>query len=282
MSQRTGLWISLVLFFVARIAFGMGDVLTGWGLNQNGQVGVGDTNPRYKHARIVEYLNGPSLTGVTAVACGAYHSMALTTGGAVKVWGRNDQYQLGLGFGDTADRLYPLSHPSLAGGVRAVACGGNHSLALKTNNTLWGWGLNEFGQLGVLPLPPRQYTPNQFPNLTEGVLAAAGGLSHTLALLQNSTVKACGNNAFGQLGLGASSITNYTMTLIPGLSNVIQVACGNSHSVALLSDHTVQTWGLNQSGQLGVGDTTNRMSPTVVSNLEGVAQVACGAYHTLF
>lgn len=284
MSRAVILFVSFLFLASSVHELRAGDILTAWGLNQYGELGVGDTTPRYSHARVPQYLNGGGLTGLTAVACGAFHSLALTTGGAVKVWGHNDRYQLGLGAGDTADRWYQTDNPDLTSGVRAIACGGNHSLAVKTDNTLWGWGVNAFGQLGVNPLLDlgREPSPHQFSNLSEGVSNVAAGANHTIALLRNTTLKACGNNVFGQLGLGTVSGTNFTMTLVPGVTNVIQVACGNSHSVALLGDGTVKSWGLNESGQLGLGDASNRSSATTITGLSGVAKIACGAYHTLF
>jgi alpha-tubulin suppressor-like RCC1 family protein/uncharacterized protein YbcV (DUF1398 family) len=107
-------------------------------------------------------------------------------------------------------------------------------------------------------------------------------LTYSSFYIQNDgTVKACGQNGNGQLGLGNTANKNIP-TLIPNLDNVKQISCGYYHTVFLLNDGTVKVCGENSYGQLGLGDTTNRLTPILIPNLNNVKQISCGAYHTIF
>ena len=92
---------------------------------------------------------------------------------------------------------------SLIGGVVAIAGGGYHSMALKSDGTVWAWGANYYGQLGDGSTTNRT-TPVQVSGLT-GVVAIAGGGNHSLALKSDGTVYAWGYNNRGQLGDGTTT-----------------------------------------------------------------------------
>jgi alpha-tubulin suppressor-like RCC1 family protein len=132
----------------------------------------------------------------------------------------------------------------LSAGYQAIAAGGNHSLALKTNGIVVGWGDNSYGQISV-------------PTLTD-VTAIAAGYYHSLALRSNGTVVTWGDNSFGQ--------TNTP----PGLSNVVSISAGAYHNLALKDDGTVVAWGNNADGETDV--------PPSVTN---AVQIAAGYYHNL-
>ena len=95
-----------------------------------------------------------------------------------------------------------------------------------------------------------------------------------------TTVWAWGYNRYSQLGIG-SVIIRKKPVMIGGLSNVVYVAGGNYHSLAVKSDGTVWAWGNNTSGQLGNNSTTNSGTPVQVSSLTGVVAIAGGYYHSL-
>jgi alpha-tubulin suppressor-like RCC1 family protein len=147
-------------------------------------------------------------------------------------------------------------------GITPMVKGGNyHSVALKTDGTVWAWGYNYYGQLGDGTYTDRS-TPAQVSNLTD-VKAISTLSSHALALKSDGTVWAWGYNYFGQLGDNTTTNRN-TPVQVQNLTNVVAVAAGGSHSLALKSDGTVWAWGNNYSGQLGDNSTTNRSLPVQV------------------
>ena len=161
--------------------------------------------------------------------------------------------------------------------VTAIAGGNVHTVALKSDGTVWALGANWNGQLGDGTYT-NSTTPLQVSSLS-GVTAIAGGQQHTVALKSDGTVWAWGNNSYGQLGDGTTT-SSATPVQVSGLSGVTAIACGYLHTVALKSDGTVWTWGHNY-GQLGDGTTTNRSAPVQASGLSGVTAIAAGKYHTV-
>ena len=123
-----------------------------------------------------------------------------------------------------------------------IAGGGEHSIALKSDGTVWAWGNNWVGQLGDGTTSHRS-TPVQVSGLS-GVIAIAGGGYHSIALKSDGTVWAWGWNEYGQLGDGTTSHRS-TPVQVSGLSGVIAIAGGGYHSIALKSDGTVWAWGNN-------------------------------------
>jgi hypothetical protein len=171
----------------------------------------------------------------------------------------------------------PLHRPTLG---YSVAVGGRHSLAQKNDGSVWSWGGNDYGQLGDGSHITR-YTPSPIASLTD-VVAIAAGASPSLALKADGTVWAWGGNNFGEIGDG----TVYTPHLEPyqlsGLTDVVAVAAGNNHSVALTADGSVWTWGRNDNNQLGDGSGSNQSSPVRVVGLPfPVTSIAAAGEHTV-
>jgi len=169
------------------------------------------------------------------------------------------------------------------GDVVAVASGGFHTIELKTDGTVWAWGKNELGQLGdgtTIDSPALI----QVSGLTD-ITAIAGGDSHTTALRSDGTVWAWGDNKYGQLGVTTpETCVNYpdyyspyyfypcstTPIQISGLTDVIAIAAGDKHTIALKADGTVWAWGYNGYGQLGTETTEICQTwSTVMSSFSG-------------
>jgi alpha-tubulin suppressor-like RCC1 family protein len=137
-------------------------------------------------------------------------------------------------------------------------------MAVKTDGTLWSWGMNAFGQLGL-----NNYTyyssPKQVGGLTNWLSVAGGKYAHSVALKNNGTLWGWGRNYIGMLGLGTT--TQYISPVQVGaLTNWSSIDAGRAHSVAIKTDGTMWAWGGNGSGRLGLGDTTNRSSPTQIGS----------------
>jgi alpha-tubulin suppressor-like RCC1 family protein len=233
------------------LAIQSGGVLA-WGLNSSGQLGDGTLTRRTSPVPVTGLTSG-----VTAIAAGTVHSLALQNG-AVSAWGNNNFGQLGNGTIDGSATPVPVS--GLGSGVTAIFGAGFHSMAIR-NGAVWAWGNNTFGKLGD-GTTNNASTPVQVSGLTSGVTAIAGGVNHSLAI-QNGDVFAWGSNAFGQLGTGGSASDVYVPTRVLDLPvNLVAVAATNASSFALSSDGSLWAWGSNSLGQLGLGDTTNRLTPT--------------------
>lgn len=241
-----------------------------WGTNADGQLGDGTTTQRVAPV----LLSG--LTGVVQVAAGESHSLAVQADGTVLSWGDNFYGQLGNGTSGT-DVLAATPVAGLTGFV-AVSAGGYHSLALRSDGTVWSWGSNWYGQVGDGSTTQR-LTPVQVPGLSQ-VLAISAGRGHSLALRADGAVFAWGNGSSGQLGLGSvasSSVPVATSRLGRG---VVAIAAGAEHSLALRTDGGVAgqlwRWGRNASGELGDGTQTARLAPEPAQS--GISGVSAGFY----
>jgi alpha-tubulin suppressor-like RCC1 family protein/inosine-uridine nucleoside N-ribohydrolase len=243
-----------------------------WGYNDVGQLGDGTTINRSSPIQV------SGLTGAIAVATFGSHTVALKSDGTVWAWGWNYYGQLGNG---TTSGYTPNPTPVQASdltGVIAVAGGGGHTVAVKSDGTVWAWGANDSGQLGDDTTTNRS-SPIQVSGLTESI-AVAGGGGHTVAVKSDGTVWAWGYNADGQLGDGTTNNRSSPIQ-VSGLTGVVAVAAGLNHTVALKSDGTVWAWGQNLFGQLGDGPTSDQHAPVQVSGLTGVIAVAASGLQTV-
>jgi alpha-tubulin suppressor-like RCC1 family protein len=218
---------------------------------------------------------------VPAVAMGDDQAALASSlqGGSVAAWGANNLGQ--LGDGTTTDRAEPVEVSGLSD-VVAVDAGSHHGLALLGDGTVRAWGRNHRGQLGD-GTDTNRIEPVPVSGLSGAVAVAAdagGGGAHSLALLDDGTVRAWGDNELGQLGDGTTTL-RHTPVAVSELSQVVAIAGGSWHNLALLDDGTVRAWGENSGGQLGDGTTIDRTTPVEVAGLSGVVAVAAGEGHSL-
>lgn len=219
------------------------------------------------------------VTNAQRVAAGGWHSVVVCSDSTVKAFGENATGQLG----DTSntDRNIPVSAGSLSG-VVAVSAGGDqleaHSLALKSNGTVWAWGSNIYGGLGNATTTNTNY-PVQVLLLSDVKAVSAGGW-HSVALKKDGTVWTWGWNLDGQLGDGTFTDKSIA-TQVQGLTNVTAVAAGTYHVLALKNDSTVWAWGDNISGQIGDGTNTDRNIPVQVTGLSGIVKITAGRFFSL-
>jgi len=241
-----------------------------WGWNHYGQLGNGDTISRYVPEQVI------GLTGITSIAGGGYHSFALKNDGTVWTWGRNIHGQLGVG--DIIDRNTPVQVSGLTGIIAIAGGGWGHSIALKNDGTVWSWGQNYFGQLGLGDTTDR-LLPAQVSGLS-GIIAIANGGGHSLALKNDSTVWVWGYNSLGQLG-DSTTTDRHSPVQMNLISSVFSISGGAGHSLALKNNGTAWTWGYNQLGELGDGTTTDRKYPVQVSGLTDCNSISGGGGHSL-
>ena len=226
------------------------------------------------------------LTNVVAIGQG----LAVKADGTVWEWGGN-LGPLSASGNLTVVNKTPVLVNGLSGAV-AVAGGGMSSLALKSDGTVWAWGIVGPGGVfgaegpsgdGVLIAP----TPVLVSGLTE-VVAVAQGFVHGLAAKSDGTVWAWGDNRAGAMGDGFTSPAPFipspgssTPAQVSGLTGIVAVAAGYGHSLALSGDGTVWAWGFNGHGQLGDGTAETRTTPVQVSGLTGVVKITAGDVHSI-
>lgn len=149
--------------------------------------------------------------------------------------------------------------------VTQVAAGGLHSLALRSDGTVWAWGQNFAGQLGN-GTGTASSTPVQVLALTRVIQVSANAL-HSLALRSDGTVWEWGYDGIAD---------QPSPVQVPGLTGVTKISAGGQFSLALRSDGTVWAWGRNQLGQLGNGTTANSEIPVQVTGLSQVTNISAG------
>jgi alpha-tubulin suppressor-like RCC1 family protein len=254
-------------------AITIGGGLKCWGDNRYGQLGDG-TNTRSNTPVDVFGLS----SGVTAVAADLWHTCAIVSGGGLKCWGGNWDYQLGNG--THTDSNKPVDVSGLTSGVAAVTAGAWHTCALTSTGGVKCWGYNYDGEVGNGTLTGYQQTPGDVVGLTGGVQAISAGGLHTCALLNAGTVQCWGDNGSGELGNGGGENSG-TPVNVSGLSGVTAIAAGDSHTCALLTGGAVKCWGSGGDGQLGNGGTSGSAVPTDVVGLPGgMAQISSGDMHS--
>ena len=246
-------------------------VETGFDANSNG---VLDTDEVLRTQYVCNlYFVQMSTAGdytTTGSSCG------LVSDGTVRCWGYNNYGQLG---NNTTTTYYTPQKVIGLSDVIQISGGSYHFCALKSDQTVWCWGRNNFGQLGDGSTATR-YIPVVIDGLS-GVSQVDCGGYHTCALLEAGTIRCWGYNVYGQLGNNTTT-TRYSPVAVEGLAGqtAVQIAAGMHFTCAVFSDARARCWGYNGYGQLGCGDTTNRLTPVTVSLLTTVTQISTGLYHT--
>ena len=269
-----------------------------WGVNVNGELGDGTTTKRATPVDVVGLTSGVAdiatwrfhtcavttagglncwgstpldvvglTSGVADVAGGGNHTCAVTTAGGLKCWGSNNNGQ--LGDRTTIDRNTPVEVTGLSSGVAAVSAGGSHTCAVTAAGGLRCWGQNWSGQLGdgTGVFGNFSATPVDVVGLTSGVADVSAGRAHTCAVTTAGGVKCWGLNNNGQLGDGTTIDRNTPVDVTGLTSGVAAVSTWGAHTCAVTTAGGVKCWGLNASGQLGDGTTTDRATPVDVLGL---------------
>jgi len=252
---------------IAFVSIKTDGTLWSWGANNLGQLGNGNTT-KYSSPKQVG-----ALTNWLKVSCGSYHAVAIKTDGTAWVWGYNYSGQLGISTNAgvvTAGATSPVQLGALTNWSKSF-CGGQNSFAIKTDGTLWAWGNNGQGQLG-LGNRTNYSSPKQVGSLTNW-LSIASGYYLTVGLQTNGTIWSWGQNNYGQLGLG--NTTSYSSPKQVGsLTTWLNATATYGSVTAIKTDGTLWSWGYNTAGQLGIGNTTNYSSPKQIGSLTNWAVIS--------
>ncbi len=208
---------------------------------------------------------------ILAISAGYNHSICLGPDAMIRVWGYNNQGQ--VGDGSITNRNSPILIGSCT--WKAIAGGGSHSLGIRADNRLLAWGDNYYGQLGDGTTTDRT-SPTLIGSCTWKAIAA--GELHSLYIRGDDRLLASGYNGNGQLGDGTT--TDRTSPTLIGSCTWKAIAGGQYHSLGIRADDRLLAWGYNSFYQLGDGTTTNRTSPTLIGTCTWKA-IAGGNTHSL-
>ena len=269
--------------------------------------------------KVHEPISGPNDDHLTEfIATGDQHTCALLKNKCIKCWGSNEHGQLGYSDtnnnrGDTDSEMGSNLTP--VGGldfkVKTIATGLAHSCTITNDDTVRCWGANDKGQLGQDSTADTFIEPNNIPDVdvhpedatktpqeNAGFLPkhVAAGAKHTCVVLNNDCVKCWGGNQYGQLGYGDTedrgddgsngSEMGANLPPVGGLNfKVKAIATGDWHTCAIIkNDDSVQCWGLNDKGQLGVGSTANLDDATSLTSIDlgshTAKSITAGTKHT--
>jgi len=247
-----------------------------WGCNNNGQLGNNSSTPSQVPIQVFSSTtsNNP-LTNIIGIAAGLSHSLALSNDSTVWAWGHNNDGQLGNN--STTNSFVPVQVVSSALSLKpltnivAIAAGGFYSLGLSYDGTVWAWGYNNAGQLGnnstLTSLTPVQVVASASSDPLTNIVAISAGPNHPLALDTNGMIWAWGNNQLSKLGNGSHTKSLTAVCVLDPrssnpITNMIAIAAGDYHSLAVAEDGTIWSWGNNNVGQLGNGSISPSALPS--------------------
>ena len=284
--------------------------LWAWGDNSNGQVGANSSSNAITAA--TQVLKSPVfsdfLTGIVQCDAGSNFSLAVEASGQQRVWSFGSQKHGRLGSGSSSGVLpyaqpVELSTGSTLQSIVQVAAGERFGLARHSNGTLFAWGDNAAGQLGigstnqqtravqVAGFSPPTAIATEIAAGHDHSVAVRVSYTHTDSVTYAGTVWCWGAQGRGRLGNGTTATANKTSPIGPVLkaaggylTGIIQVAGGPQHTLALDSNGKVWAWGDNRDGQLGIRQTVDAERPTAVAvlrdvdalELDGIVSIAAG------
>jgi len=210
-----------------------------------------------------------------SISAGLDHTIAIRPDGTLWAWGFNGSGQ--LGDGTTNESSIPVQIGSDSDWM-SISAGTNSSFAIKTNGTLWAWGDNFWGQLGDGSFGNNRFSPVKigFDTNWESISV---GRDFTLAIKNDGSLWAWGDNLWGQLGSQVSS--SLTPTRVGMTSDWRTVAAGASHALGIKIDGTLWSWGYNSKGQLGDGTLIDKSSPVKIGIESNWQSIAAGESFSL-
>ncbi len=246
-----------------------------WGTSQTTGTGGSSSGPGWYSYNFSVSTILPPTCNTTTLTAGENHSLAVDVNGAVWAWGLGNSGQIGNNSSSNALSPAEVWSPSGVGfltGVHSVAATQTASFAVLSNGgAVYYWG-SPYGET-YSPIPIGQPDPvNDRSGFMTGVIQLAGGWQHVVALKNDGTVWAWGQNVYGQLGNGSTNSSS-TPVRVNGISNAIAIAAGHDHGMALLTDGSVWAWGDNEFAQLGQNTAGPGSYSTIPLQVKGAGGV---------
>ena len=240
-----------------------------WGANIFGQLGDG-THIGSDVPKLVSEIES-----ATTVSAGSTHSCAVLINGTIRCWGSNRLGALGNGSSDEGVSTTPVGVRDIAS-AKKVAVGLAHSCALLDDGQVHCWGSNALGKLGIGSDAAKSNYPRPVIGISDAVDVAVGIL-HSCAVLASGKIKCWGAGEYGELGNGGAGAGFYenSPVVVSGISDATAVSLGLFSSCARLASGRAACWGINNFGQLGLGNTQSSSIPisvlTVDNNLNSIS-----------
>jgi alpha-tubulin suppressor-like RCC1 family protein len=244
--------------------------LWGWGLGSSGQLGFG-----YAFARFSPVLVAGGFTDWCQVDSGGAHTLGVRANGTLWAWGLNSQGR--LGDNTTVSKRSPVS---VVGGFTdwcQASAGCAHSLAVRTDGTLWAWGCANSGLLGDNTTVSKSSPVSVVGGFTDWCQASAG-TCHSTAIRTNGSLWTWGSNVSGRLGDGTTISKLSPVSVVGGFTDWCRASTGYSHTLGVRANGTLWAWGNNSLGQLGDNTSViSRTSPvSVVGGFTDWCQASAG------
>ncbi|KAE8617132.1 hypothetical protein XENTR_v10008991 [Xenopus tropicalis] len=256
-----------------------------WGSNSSHQL-VEGTQEKILQPKLAPCFSDAQTFFHFQIEAGQYCTFVISTDGSVRACGKGSYGRLGLGDSNNQSTLKKLTfepHRSIKK-VSSSKGSDGHTLAFTTEGEVFSWGDGDYGKLGH-----GNSSTQKYPKLIQGtlqgkvVVCVSAGYRHSAAVTEDGELYTWGEGDFGRLGHGDSNSRNIP-TLVKDISNVGEVSCGSSHTIALSKDgRTVWSFGGGDNGKLGHGDTNRVYKPKVVEALQGMftRKVCAGSQSSL-
>ena len=272
-------WTQIIAGYYWSLGLTSSGIAYGWGTNASGQLGDNTTYTRSSPGTVVG-----GITNWSQLSAGKVYALGLRSSGVLYAWGYGNQGQ--LGDNTAATKSSPVT---VVGGITTwtqLAAGGNHSLGRTSAGAAYAWGAGYQGQLGDNTNQSKSSPVvvvggiTNWTQLSSARKVSGGG--HSLGLTSSGVAYGWGPNADGQIGNNTASGRSSPVTVVGGITNWSQLACGGEHSLGRTSSGVAYGWGSNSSGQLGDGFGVAKSSPVLVAGaITGWSQIAGGQYNSV-
>ena len=243
-----------------------------WGRGTSGELGIGATIQSLIPIQVVGVGGTGYLGNIVDISTGEQHVLALKNDGTVYSWGMGASGRLGTDATVNSNTPLKVVNETNTGdllNIQKISAGYNHSMALAQDGSLYVWGNNDIGQLGIGSYNTKN-KPYKMISLTN-VKEISAGIGFSMAVKVDGTLWSWGGNTEGELGIG-----NYTDKNNPNqvlnedgtsfISNVTSISAANLHSLATTTNGSVFSWGDASSGKLGNGINTGLFNKPVKIN----------------